>query len=165
MDQNEIQARLKALADEQEAIEREREARAQAEKLPYEEQKTADLRRINELEAEHGQNRVGVAELNRWTPGKGAVTRIAVTVPLRSEHRYQKFQQQIIAHRKNPSGTTKAIEELGRNCIAYPHPERDKELYDATLEIAPVMLNTAADMAADMADADDKADAKKSMRS
>lgn len=165
MNAAEIAARLKELEDEGAAIEKQRDDRAQAERLPYMEQKIADMRRINELEAEHGHSRVAIAPLKSWSPGCGAATRIAVAVPKRSEHRYQKFQQQILAHRKDPHGTTKAIEELGRNVIVYPHHERDKALYDATLELAPVMLGTAADMAAAMADADDTADAKKSLRS
>jgi hypothetical protein len=165
MTPEEIATRLKELEREAESIDKERTAREQAEMLPRMEQHVADMRAVNKLEAEHGHNRVGVATLKGWTPGCGAATLIAVVVPKRSDHRYQKFQQQILAHRKNPHGTTKAIEELGSNAIGYPHKERDRELYDATLEIAPVMLNTAADMAADLADADDKADAKKSLRS
>lgn len=165
MDAAEIAARMKELEDEEARIEKQRDERAQAEQLPFMEQKLADMRRINELEAEHGHQRVGVAPLRRWSPGRGAATRIAVVVPTRSEHRYQKFQEMILAHRKNPNGTRKAIEELGKFVIGYPHHERDKALYDATLELAPVMLGTAADMAAHFADADDKADVKKSLRS
>lgn len=164
-DERQIEEELKKLTDAAAAIEAKREARANAERLPYERQRLADLTRVNELEEEHGTYRVGVAPLRGWVPGKGAVTRIAVVVPTRSSHRYQKFQQQIIAHRKDPSNSVKAIEELGKMTIAYPHHERDKALYDATLELAPVMLNTAADIAAKLADADDQVDAKKLQRS
>jgi hypothetical protein len=163
--ESDIAARLKELEDEAADIERQREERQQAERLPYMEQRVADMRRINELEAEHGHGRVGKAELNGWTPDRGAVTMLAAVVPLRSSHRWQKFQQQVLAHRKNPNGSVQAIEELGRNTLAYPHPQRDKDLFDATLEIAPAMLNTVADMVATMADADEAADAKKSQRS
>jgi hypothetical protein len=156
---------LRRLEDEAAGIERQREARANAERLPYERQRLADLKRVNELEEEHGTYRVGVAKLRGWVPGKGAATLVVVVVPTRSSHRYQKFQQQIIAHRKDPSSSVRAIEELGRMTIAYPHHERDKALYDATLELAPVMLNTAADIAAKLADADDQVDAKKLQRS
>ena len=156
---------LRALEERKADLQKKREARAEAEKLPYTKQEVADLERIDALEEEHGDKRVATAPLKGWTPGTGAVTRIAVVVPKRSDHIYQRFQRLVLQHRKNPDQSIKAIEQLARMALAYPHPERDKEAFEATLELAPVMLSTVATMAQSLADADDEADAKKSVTS
>ena len=153
------------LAEYKAGIQKRREARAEKEARAYELQEVIDLTRIDELEEEHGDKRVAAAPLNGWRPGHGAVTRIAVVVPLRSDHSYQRFQRLVLQHRKNVTRTLAAIEQLARVTIAYPHPEDNKEAFDATLELAPVMLNTAATMAQKLADADDESDAKKSVTS
>jgi hypothetical protein len=155
----------KELTEYRASIQKQREARADKEALAHELQEAIDLTRINELEEEHGDGRIGAAPLRGWIPGRGAVTKIAVVVPLRSDHSYQRFQRLVLQHRKNPTRSIQAIEQLGRLCLAYPHHERDKDAYEATLELAPVLLNTVAKMVQDLADADEEADAKKSVTS
>jgi hypothetical protein len=159
--EEQVRAELAELADRKAAIQKRRETRAEKESLAHARQEVIDLTRIDELEEEHGDKRVAAAPLNGWTPGVGAVTRIAVVVPKRSDRVYQRFQQQVIRFRKDEVKTIAAIEQLARMVLAYPHPERDKDAFDATYELAPVMMNTAATMAQTLADADDKADAKK----
>jgi hypothetical protein len=162
MEQTPEQQKLKELQDKRDAIQKRRQERADRERLAKLEQEVADLEAIDQLEEEHGDGRVGTAPLRGWVPDKGAVTRIAIVVPLRSDHSYQRFQELVLKNRKNPGKLTQAMEQLARMVLQYPHPERDKAAYDATLELAPVMLTTIADMAQKLADADAEADEKKS---
>jgi hypothetical protein len=155
------------LRDYKEAIQKRRDQRAAKEESARELQEVIDLEAIDRLEEEHGHGRVAAAPLRGWIPGRGAVTRIAIVVPQRSDHSYQRFQRLILQNRRSPARAVGAIEQLARLCLRYPDPEKDKdkEAYDATLELAPVMLNTIATMAQDLADADGEADAKKSLTS
>lgn len=156
------QEKLKALQERKEAIQKRRQERADREQLAKLEQEVADLERIDELEDEHCDGRVATAPLKGWVPGTAAVTRIAIVIPRRSDHSYDRFQGLVLKNRKNPSKLKQAMEQLARMVLAYPHPEQDKEAYEATLELAPVMLSTIADMAQRLADADAEVDEKKS---
>lgn len=165
----EEQKELEELEAQREAVQKQRDARAATEELPFRRQELADLQRVNELEEEHGDKRVLSARLNGWVPNAGAVTRIAVRAPRRSDHSYQRWQQLIwseIKNRRNgDSRGTKANEQLGRMALAYPHPEEHPELFKATLEIAPAMLSDAANLAVRLASTKEEEDAKKSMTS
>jgi hypothetical protein len=156
------QQKLKDLQERKAAVQKRRQERAEKEQLAKLEQEVADLERIDALEEEHGDGRVATAPLKGWVPNTGAVTRIAIVIPKRSDHTYDRFQQLVLKHRKNPGKLKDAMEQLARMALAYPHPMDDKEAYEATLELAPVMLTTIADMAQNLADADAEADEKKS---
>jgi hypothetical protein len=160
-----VDQELREIEERIAAVQKRRQERADREQLAKRRQELTDLEAIDALEEEHGDGRIGTAPIRGWVPGRGAVTRIAIKVPERSDHSYQRFQSLVLKNRKSPGKLTQAMEQLARMVLAYPSPEHNREAYDATLELAPVMLTTIADMAQGLADADAEADEKKSAQS
>lgn len=121
---NERRAALKAL-----------EAEAHAE------QQASDIERLVDLEEKHGFDRVLRIDLGGWKPGAGAATMLVARVPLASEPAFKRFQDTIA---KPKTDHIEAANTLAATCIVYPHRKDDKDLYEATLELAPGILSAVA---------------------
>lgn len=133
----ELEARIAAAQAKRKAI-------ADSEKLPYLEQRAADMETLAELEAEHGSDRVLRIDLKGWTPGKGAATMVVVRLPLSSESVFRRFRTKVSKRELKPHEGVEAEEELARACMVYPHPKNARELYEATIDIGPGLLAHAA---------------------
>lgn len=118
-----------------------RKAIADAEKLPRLEQQAADLEAIADLEDSHGSERILRVDLRGWVPNRGAATLVAALLPESGDHKFARFQQVASKGDKlKGSERVDAQESLARSCLAYPDPKTQKELYEATIAIAPGVL-------------------------
>jgi hypothetical protein len=68
----------------------------------------------------------------------GATTLVVARVPLGSEKVFKRFEDTV----SNPkSDKLKAVHLLAVSCLVYPSPRDEKELYEATLDLAPGLLS------------------------
>lgn len=102
------------------------------------EQEAADMERVVDLEDEHGFDRVLRINLRGWKAGSGAATLVAARIPLSSERVVKRFEDTVS---KPKAENLKALHLLAESCLIYPSRKDEKELYDATLELAPGLLS------------------------
>jgi hypothetical protein len=127
----ELQKRREALANKRDE---QRTSEAKAHAL----QEIVDLEAIAELEAEHGFDRVLPVKLIGWKPGADAATHIAVRVPLKRESLIKRYESQIT---KPKADLAAALHTLAEACVVYPDRKTQKDLYEATMELAPGILS------------------------
>lgn len=114
-------------------------ARIKAIEEAHAEQLAKDLERLDQLEEEHGYERVVRVNLNGWQPGHGAATFVVARLPMTSEIVYKKFQQQIqipVKSAQDAKRADQASDQLGEACMVYPDRKTEPELYKATTELA-----------------------------
>ena len=128
--------RLKAARDRREAV---RKAFQEA----LLEQQALDTEALVELEEKHGFGRVlEISIASCWKVGAGAPASVAVEVPSGSSKLAQRFIQQINRSKEGSPERLTAQDALAESCWLYPPKESDG--YRAALELAPLILNTAA---------------------
>lgn len=119
-------------------IELEREARKAALAEARAVQRTEDLKRVNDLEIEHGDENVAVVHVGRYTPG---IATLGVVRAIRKAE-LKRFRDRVRGDKPDYSA---AAEEAGLSALLYP--SKDSELWKATTEAVPgflVRLGTAA---------------------
>lgn len=120
------------------------EKRAQmqaAEANAYAEQQASDIEALVDLESEHGFDRVLRIDLVGWKPGSGASTLVAARIPLGSEKVIKRFEDTVAKSKERTTANLTAMQTVGLSCIVYPDREKQKELYDATIELAPAIVS------------------------
>lgn len=111
------------------------------ERIPKLTQQADDLEALADLEVEHGSERILRIDLRGWVPGRGAATLVAALLPEAGDHKFKRFQQVAARGEKLKSAErVDAQESLARSCVAYPNPKDNKDLYDATVALAPGIL-------------------------
>jgi hypothetical protein len=117
-----------------------REALKAQEAEAFAEQQAADIEALVELEEEHGFDRVLRIDIGGWKPASGAATMVAARVPMGSEKVYKRFQETVAKAKPQSTTTLTAATVLGESCLIYPPKSDAKDLYEATLELAPGIL-------------------------
>lgn len=91
------------------------------------EQELKDRQKLDELEAEHGSERIGFVEAERHIPGFP----VLVIVRMPSEAKFKRYQDRV-AKKEDGADIIRASTELGLSCVLYP--ERDiLQKFDAEL--------------------------------
>jgi hypothetical protein len=123
-------------AERKAAVEEKRAAmRAELEEARAEQEAT-DLEALVDLEAEHGFDRILRVNLRGWKKGVGAATMVIARVPERKESFFKRFEQTISKAKEGSGARLDALHALAEACIVYPNKKTQKELYDATMELA-----------------------------
>lgn len=120
------------------AAQERRDAQASVEKAAHTEQFADDMEAIADLEAEHGYGRIRCIHLDGWKPGHGAATLVAARVPLKSESVFKRYESQIT---KPKADVVSALHTLAEACVVYPSRKDAKELYEATMDLAPGVMS------------------------
>ena len=118
-----------------------RDANKDAFELAHAEQQFADLERLASLEEEHGFERVQRFDVPAWNPGEGAATMVLARVPRAKEAIVKRFEQTAAKAKDGDGKILEAGHLLARSCIVYPSERDEKELYEATMDLAAAMLS------------------------
>jgi hypothetical protein len=108
------------------------------------EQYADDMEAQAELEVQHGEARVVAFPLDCWTPGRGAATMLIAVLPETRDSKVKRLQQIASNDKISAAEKLEASEALARQCIVYPGKKTHEEMYNATVELAPGVLNHAA---------------------
>jgi hypothetical protein len=127
-----------------EEIQARRDARRLASQHARTEQFARDLQRLDELEEEHGYERVMRVDLPGWDPAIGGPTLVIVRCPKASEAVIKRFEQEVHRSKEGSDARLRASESLGRACLVYPDPVADPESFTKVLDTAPGLLSQAA---------------------
>lgn len=134
-------------ADQRIAAAQARRERLRAEQeAALKEQQATDLEALADLEAEHGFDRVLRIDLVGWKPGVGAAALLAVRVPEGRESVVKRFEQTVATSKERTPTNLQALKTLGEACVVYPDRKSQRDLYDATLELAPAILSKAGEL-------------------
>jgi hypothetical protein len=137
-------ARLEELEQMRGKLLEEAEEQREEEHLLYLEQEIDDRKRQRELEREHGYNRVLAVPFSAWKPGVGAATRFVVLLPDARTRQFKIMQRAIARLKDDREEQVEEVERLARNCVRYPHPERDRQMFEATANLAPGIMGNLA---------------------
>lgn len=132
-----------SVAERKAALLAKREEQRLVEAAAHADQELTDLEALVDLEAVHGFDRVLRIDLKGWKPGAGAATLVAIRVPMKSESFFRRFESKVS---KPKADTLAAMHELAEGCVVYPDREKQKDLYEATVELAPGVITMAADL-------------------
>jgi hypothetical protein len=148
------QKRIEALEAEREVLLAEGDEQAEEERVAYLEQEVIDRRRQRELEREHGYNRVLSVPFNAWKPDAGpaldggghvqAATRFVCLLPDQRGRKFKQMQRALAHFKDDRAEQAEEVERMAKGCIRYPHPERDRAMYQATINLAPAILGNLA---------------------
>lgn len=108
-------------------IELRRQERKAATAAARAEQYEKDLEKIDELESEHGDDRVGVLTMPSFRPGLPTVVVVSTPAPLV----YKRFRQQITHAGDNGVKRAEAMELIASSCVAYPERETYAKMREA----------------------------------
>lgn len=136
--------RFEALEEQRERLLADADEQREEEQLLYLEQEIRDRERQRELEREHGYNRVLAVPFTAWKPNVGAATRFVVLLPDARTRQFKIMQRAIARLKDDREEQVEEVERLARNCVRYPHPERDKKMYQATANLAPGIMGNLA---------------------
>jgi hypothetical protein len=139
------QRRMQELDEKEERRRADEREEIEEEQLAYREQEDKDEDRRRELERKHGRNRILSVKFRKaWVPEVGAATRFICLLP---DYRGRKLKamQKTLAHiGDDDAEKSEEVERLVRTCILYPHPERDRDMYQATINLTPLILGNLA---------------------
>lgn len=121
-----------------EELEARRQKLREAHAAAHHEQELVDLARVIDLEEEHGFDRILRINLRGWKADSGATTLVVARIPQGRDGFVKRFEETVS---KPKSENLKALHMLAVSCIVYPSPKDEKELYEATLNLAPGMLS------------------------
>lgn len=122
--------RIAAAEERREAL---RRSEAAAKKL----QRAADMDALAKYEEELGYERVLRVDIGGWKSGEGAATLAIVRIPKSSEAIFKRFEETVTKAKAGSSGSLDAGHKLADACLLYPSRTEQKELYEATFELAP----------------------------
>lgn len=148
------QKRIEALEAKREELLAEGEEQAEEERLAYLEQEVIDRGRQRELERQHGYNRVLSVPFDAWKPDAGpalddgthiqASTRFVCLLPDARGRQFKLMQRALARLKDDRAEQAEEVERMAKGCIRYPHPERDRAMYQATINLAPAILGNLA---------------------
>jgi len=104
-------------------------------------QRIADQRRLNELKLEHGADGVCFVRIRGYRPGVATMVVALRPTGKQGSAYIKRFTSTVTSDTASNATKQDAQQQLAKPHIQYPHPERDKELFDATLDFAPLILN------------------------
>lgn len=102
----------------------------------YAEQQATDLEVVAALEDEHGFERVLRIDVGGWKAGEGAATLVVVRIPKSSESVFKRYEQTVSKAKTGTTAGLDAAHMLAEACLLYPSKKNQKDLYDATMELA-----------------------------
>lgn len=107
-----------SVRDQIEQLKADRDARLAVAAVQRDEQELKDRKKLDELEAEHGSERIGFVEAERHIPGFP----VLVIVRMPNEAQFKRYQDRV-AKKEDGADIVRASTELGLSCVLYP--ERD----------------------------------------
>lgn len=102
----------------------------------FAEQQVNDLEALVELEAEHGFGRVIKIDIGGWKAGEGAATLVVVRVPRARDAFFKRYEETVTKAKEGTTARLEAAHMLTESCLLYPSKKDQKELYDATFDLA-----------------------------
>lgn len=147
----ERQDRIRELEAEEERLRADERDQKEEEELAYREQKLKDETRRRELERKHGRMRILSVPFDAWAPNAGpelgdgkhvqAATRFICLLPEARSRRF-KVMQKTLARLEDDDreGRVEEIERAAREAIVYPHPDRDRAMYQATINLTTELI-------------------------
>lgn len=114
-----------------------REALKAAEAAAHAEQQATDIEALVELEEKHGFERVLRIDIGGWKSGEGAATLVVVRIPKTSESVFKRHEQTISKAKEGSTSKLDSAHLLADTCLLYPSRETQKDLYNATMDLAP----------------------------
>jgi GNAT superfamily N-acetyltransferase len=146
--------KIEALEARREELLAEGEEQAEEERLAYLEQEVSDRERQRELEREHGYSRVLSVPFDAWKPDAGpmlddgahvqASTRFVCLLPEARGRQFKLMQRALARLKDDRAEQAEEVERMAKGCIRYPHPEQDRAMYQATINLAPAILGNLA---------------------
>lgn len=119
-----------------EEIEKKRAARREALAAARAEQEEIDQAKLFDLEEEHGEASLVVAEVSAWKPGMPTI--VVMRVPNGPE--FKRYQDMVKGRGDKPGDPTAAANMLGAACRLYP----DADAYKTILDVSPgIHINAA----------------------